>query len=44
MILDEKWRQLSSIMGIEVSRAVTGEITAEEACANMQKQAVDMWK
>ena len=44
VIPDERWQKLSSIMGTEVSRAVTGEITAEEACANMQKQAVDIWK
>jgi len=44
VIPDERWEKLSQMMGVEVSRAVAGEITAEEACANMQKQAVDIWK
>jgi hypothetical protein len=32
------------MMGTEISRAVSGEITPEQACANMQTKALDIWK
>ncbi len=44
VLMDERWSPLSEMMGTEISRAVSGEITAEAACANMQTKALDIWK
>ena len=44
VIMDPAWGPLSEMIGTEVSRAVTGEITVEEAAKNMQEQAVEIWE
>jgi multiple sugar transport system substrate-binding protein len=44
VVMDPRWSQISEIMGTEVAKALSGEVTPEKAVENMQTQVADIWQ